>query len=235
MNHFTSNYTLNSHNTDTAIRFLQFALDNKVLKFGEFITKSGRKSPYFFNTGLFNTGTGLWQLSQFYAETLYSAQSNGLNYDMLLGPAYKGITLVAGLACALAANGKNIGYAYNRKESKIHGEGGMTVGMPLKGRVLIVDDVISAGTSIAESVALIKAAGAIPAGVLIALDRMERYGDAIHIGKHSAVEMVQNQYGIPVYAIANLNDLMHILTHTNSIELMKYTHTVSVYRKQYGI
>jgi orotate phosphoribosyltransferase len=217
------------------IHFLQFALNTNVLKFGQFTTKAGRQSPYFFNAGLFNDGMSLWQLSNFYAETLNLAQLNGLNYDMLFGPAYKGITLVAGVACALAAQGKNIPYTYNRKEAKLHGEGGTTVGAPLKGRVVIVDDVISAGTSVAESVALIKAAGATPVAVLIALDRMERSGNAIDIGSYSAVQAVQDRYGIPVYAIANLNDLMNLLINTDNLDLIQHYAAMSIYRQQYGI
>ncbi|MEN9911774.1 MAG: Orotate phosphoribosyltransferase [Pseudomonadota bacterium] len=221
--------------TNIPINFLQFALDTNVLKFGQFTTKAGRQSPYFFNAGLFNDGMSLWQLSNFYAETLNLAQSNGLNYDMLFGPAYKGITLVAGVACVLAAQGKNIPYTYNRKEAKLHGEGGTTVGAPLKGRVVIIDDVISAGTSVTESVALIKAAGATPVAVLIALDRMERSGNAIDIGSHSAVQAVQDRYGIPVYAIANLDNLMDLLINTDNIDLIQYCAAMSAYRQQYGI
>jgi orotate phosphoribosyltransferase len=221
--------------TDIPVEFLQFALNNHVLKFGQFTTKAGRNSPYFFNAGLFNDGMSLWQLSQFYAATLNKAASNGLNYDMLFGPAYKGITLAAGVACALAAQGKNIPYAYNRKEAKLHGEGGTTVGAALKGRVVIIDDVISAGTSVGESVQLITASGATPAAVLIALDRMERSGNAMDIGKHSAVQAVQDRYGIPVYAIANLNDLMRLLANTNHIELTPHRAAVNAYREQYGV
>ncbi len=221
--------------TNIPIKFLQFALDTNVLKFGQFTTKAGRSSPYFFNAGLFNDGMSLWQLSKFYADTLNLAQLNGLAYDMLFGPAYKGITLVAGVACALAAQGKNIPYAYNRKEAKLHGEGGITVGSPLKGRVVIVDDVISAGTSVAESITLIKAAGATPVAVLIALDRMERSGNAIDIDSHSAVQAVQDRYGIPVYAIANLNNLMDLLINTDNINLTHHRAALFAYHQQYGI
>jgi orotate phosphoribosyltransferase len=219
----------------TATQFLQFALDAGVLKFGSFVTKAGRDSPYFFNAGLFNDGASLWQLSQFYADTLGAAQASGLAADMLFGPAYKGITLAAGVACALAARGKNMPYAYNRKEAKTHGEGGTTVGAPLAGRVVIIDDVISAGTSVGESVAIIKAAGATPAAVLIALDRMERSGTASEIGQFSAVQAVQDRYGIPVYAIANLTDLMRLLSDSQSPQLTQYRQAVAQYRQAYGV
>ncbi len=221
--------------SDTSTQFLQFALNTGVLKFGSFTTKAGRDSPYFFNAGLFNDGASLWQLSQFYADTLNAAQAGGLAYDMLFGPAYKGITLAAGVACALAAKGKNIPYAYNRKEAKTHGEGGTTVGAPLAGRVVIIDDVISAGTSVGESVNIIQAAGATPAAVLIALDRMERSGTATDIGQHSAVQAVQDRYGIPVYAIANLGDLMRLLNGTQDTSLVQYRDAVTQYRNTYGV
>ncbi len=156
--------------------FLAFALQGKVLCFGEFKTKAGRLSPYFFNTGLFNDGASLRRLGQFYAQAILSA---GLRFDVLFGPAYKGIPLVAAVAIALAEAGHNVPFAFNRKEAKDHGEGGAIVGAPLAGQVLIVDDVISAGTSVRESVALIQAAGATPSGVLIALDRLERGSGAL--------------------------------------------------------
>jgi orotate phosphoribosyltransferase len=216
-------------------QFLAFALDAGVLKFGSFTTKAGRNSPYFFNAGLFNDGASLWQLSQFYAQTLVQAQAGGLQYDMLFGPAYKGITLAAGVVCALASQGKNVPYAYNRKEAKDHGEGGTTVGAPLKGRVVIIDDVISAGTSVRESVGIIKAAGATPAAVLIALDRMERSGNAVDVGQFSAVQEVQQLYGMPVFAIANLGDLMVMLDASNDAALTQYREVVAAYRAKYGI
>lgn len=215
--------------------FLQFALRTGVLKFGRFTTKAGRVSPYFFNAGLFNDGASLWQLSQFYAQTLQQAQANGLQFDMLFGPAYKGITLAAGVTCALASQGVNLPYAYNRKEAKDHGEGGTTVGAPLKGRVVIIDDVISAGTSVRESVDIIRAAGATPAAVLIALDRMERSGNAIDVGAHSAVQAVQRLYDIPVYAIANLADLMALLNASDDAALVQYRSVVADYRAAYGV
>jgi orotate phosphoribosyltransferase len=216
-------------------QFLAFALNAGVLKFGSFTTKAGRNSPYFFNAGLFNDGASLWQLSQFYAQTLKQAQAGGLQYDMLFGPAYKGITLAAGVVCALASEGKNVPYAYNRKEAKDHGEGGTTVGAPLKGRVVIIDDVISAGTSVRESVNIIRATGATPAAVLIALDRMERSGNAVDVGQFSAVQEVQSLYDMPVYAIANLGDLMVMLDASNDATLTQYREVVANYRSQYGV
>jgi orotate phosphoribosyltransferase len=216
-------------------QFLTFALNAGVLKFGSFTTKAGRNSPYFFNAGLFNDGASLWQLSQFYAQTLKQAQAGGLQYDMLFGPAYKGITLAAGVVCALASEGTNVPYAYNRKEAKDHGEGGTTVGAPLKGRVVIIDDVISAGTSVRESVNIIRAAGATPAAVLIALDRMERSGNAVDVGQYSAVQEVQAIYGMPVYAIATLGDLMVMLDTSQDTALAQYKDLVQHYRSQYGI
>jgi orotate phosphoribosyltransferase len=222
---------LNNNSTE----FLKFALNAGVLKFGSFTTKAGRNSPYFFNAGLFNDGASLWQLSQFYAQTLKLAQASGLQYDMLFGPAYKGITLAAGVVCALASQGKNVPYAYNRKEAKDHGEGGTTVGAPLKGRVVIIDDVISAGTSVRESVNIIRSAGATPAAVLIALDRMERSGNAVDVGQYSAVQEVQALYNMPVYAIANLGDLMVMLDTSQDTALAQYKELVQHYRSQYGI
>ena len=219
----------------TSTDFLQFALRLGVLKFGSFTTKAGRASPYFFNAGLFNDGASLWQLSQFYAQTLKTAQNNALQIDMLYGPAYKGITLAAGVVCALAAQGQNMPYAYNRKEAKDHGEGGTTVGAKLAGRVMIIDDVISAGTSVRESVEIIRAAGATPAGVLIALDRMERSGNAVDVGGSSAVQEVQRLYGIPVFAIANLGDLLAMLNTSDDPQLTQYRAAVSQYRQQYGV
>ncbi len=206
-----------------------------MLKFGSFTTKAGRVSPYFFNAGLFNDGASLWQLSQFYAQTLTQAKARGLQYDMLFGPAYKGITLAAGVTCALANQGVNLPYAYNRKEAKDHGEGGTTVGAPLKGRVVIIDDVISAGTSVRESVEIIRAAGATPAAVFIALDRMERSGNAVDVGEHSAVQEVQKLYGIPVVAIANLADLMGLLNASSDANLVQHRSAVAEYRAKYGV
>ena len=210
---------------DLAQGFVQFAVESGVLRFGEFKTKAGRLSPYFFNAGLFNTGSALDQLSQFYAKAIIAS---GLQFDMLFGPAYKGIPLVAAISVILAQQGHNFPYAFNRKEVKDHGEGGTIVGAPLKGHVLIVDDVISAGTSVRESVELIRAQGATPAGVLIALDRMER-----GTGELSAVQEVSASYGIPVIAIANLADLLDFLK--DNAELASHRPAVAAYREQYGI
>ncbi len=205
--------------------FIEFALDCQVLRFGEFKTKAGRLSPYFFNAGLFNDGASLGRLAGFYAK---AAAAGGVQFDMLFGPAYKGIPLVAAIAIALANDGQNFPFAFNRKEAKDHGEGGTIVGAPLQGRVLIVDDVISAGTSVRESVDLIRAAGATPAGVLIALDRQERgQGDL------SAVQEVQRDYGIPVIAVAGLRDLMAYLE--NHGEFAVHREAVARYREQYGV
>ena len=205
--------------------FIEFALGCKVLRFGEFKTKAGRLSPYFFNAGLFNDGNSLGQLAQFYAKAAAAAE---VGFDMLFGPAYKGIPLVATIAVALAQQGRNLPFAFNRKEAKDHGEGGSIVGAPLTGRVLIVDDVISAGTSVRESVELIRSAGATPAGVLIALDRQER-GQ----GQLSAVQEVQRDYGIPVIAVASLADLLAYLEH--HAEFSAHRLAVARYREQYGV
>ncbi|MGE5088059.1 MAG: orotate phosphoribosyltransferase [Candidatus Levyibacteriota bacterium] len=210
--------------TDFRQDFLQFALARDVLRFGEFVTKAGRKSPYFFNAGLFNDGASLRRLGEFYAEALLAS---GVGCDQLFGPAYKGITLAAATAIALAAAGHNLPYSYNRKEAKDHGEGGRVVGAPLAGRVMIVDDVITAGTSVRESVELIRAHGATPAGVLIALDRMER-GQ----GATSAVQDVRDAYGIPVVAIANLDDVMAFIGGRDELAAMRPA--IAAYRERYG-
>ncbi|RTL56544.1 MAG: orotate phosphoribosyltransferase [Rhodocyclaceae bacterium] len=205
--------------------FIAFACAKGVLRFGEFKTKAGRLSPYFFNAGLFNDGDSLAALCDFYAKAILAA---GIEFDVLFGPAYKGIPLVAGIAISLSRLGRNVPFAYNRKEAKDHGEGGTLVGAPLTGRVLIVDDVISAGTSVRESVELIRGAGAIPAGVLIALDRQEKGTGAL-----SAVQEVQQSYAMPVVAVANLKDLIAYL-HGNQ-ELERNLEAVIRYREQYGI
>ena len=205
--------------------FIQFAIERNVLCFGEFKTKAGRMSPYFFNAGLFNDGDSLRKLGQFYAKAIVAAQ---LPFDMLFGPAYKGIPLVSTIAIALADMGHNYPFCFNRKEAKDHGEGGVLVGEPLKGRVLIVDDVISAGTSVRESVELIKASAAIPGGVVIALDRMER-----GIGELSAVQEVQQMHGLSVTSIIDLDDLVEYLQ--NHRELEYNLRDVERYRAQYGI
>jgi len=204
--------------------FLAFCLAREVLRFGQFVTKAGRTTPYFFNAGLFNDGESLRQLGRFYAEAL---RTSGVACDGLFGPAYKGITLAAATAIALAEMGQNLPYSFNRKEAKDHGEGGTLVGAPLKGRIVIVDDVITAGTSVRESVELIRAQKAVPAGVLIALDRMER-GQ----GERSAVREVQDAFGIPVIAIATLDDVMAFIA--NRPELTRYANEVAAYRTQYG-
>jgi orotate phosphoribosyltransferase len=210
---------------DLSRNFIGLACDKGVLRFGEFITKAGRQSPYFFNAGLFNDGASFGQLCDFYAKTIVHAQ---LGCDMLFGPAYKGIPLVAGVAIRLAEQGQNLPFCFNRKEAKDHGEGGTLIGAPLAGRVLILDDVISAGTSVRESVNIIRAHGATPAGVVIALDRMERgQGDL------SAVQEVQQQFGIPVVAVANLKDLLGYLH--DSPALASSLHAVQAYRDRYGV
>ncbi len=216
---------MTTHSTDYKQDFIRFAIAQQVLCFGEYKTKAGRLSPYFFNAGLFNNGASLSALSKFYAQAILDAE---IGFDMLFGPAYKGIPLVAGLAISLADSGKNFSFAYNRKEAKDHGEGGSLVGSPLKGRVLIIDDVISAGTSVRESVELIRSQGAQPAGVLIALDRMER-----GVGELSAVQEVNRDYGIPVIAIATLNDVVEHLTPQQ--EMAINLQRLQNYRNQYGI
>jgi len=205
--------------------FIRFAIGQKVLRFGEFQTKAGRLSPYFFNSGLFQDGAALRDLCQFYAQAILSS---GLDFDMIFGPAYKGIPLVAGTAISLAAQGRNVPYCFNRKEAKDHGEGGLTVGAALQGRVLIIDDVISAGTSVRESIELIRSAGAVPCGVVIALDRMER-GQ----GTLSAVQEVRHSYGIPVVSIAALDDLLGYLQ--DQPEMVQNLRAVQSYRDHYGV
>jgi orotate phosphoribosyltransferase len=221
-----------SSNNSNQDNFIRFALEAKVLSFGEFKTKAGRISPYFFNAGEFNDGARLSALGRYYAKAL---QESKIAFDMLYGPAYKGITLAAATAIALANDGVNVPYAYNRKEAKDHGEGGVLVGAPVKGKVVIVDDVISAGTSVRESVDLIRNAGAEPAAVLIALDRMERSGNATEIGEKSAVQAVEQEFGLPVIAIANLTGLMSFLTASSDAQLSNYLPAVKAYRDKYGI
>ncbi|WP_420868322.1 orotate phosphoribosyltransferase [Cupriavidus oxalaticus] len=218
--------------TDLSQTFIRFALDAGVLSFGEFVTKAGRRSPYFFNAGLFNQGAMLGEVAQFYAKTLLAS---GVQFDVLFGPAYKGITLASATAVALAGMGRDVGFAYNRKEAKDHGEGGTLVGAKLQGKVVIVDDVISAGTSVRESVNLIRAAGAEPAAVLIALDRMEKSGTAEQVGTHSAVQDVQREFGIPVIAIASLKDLLAYLDASQDQSLAASREAVSAYRQRYGV
>jgi orotate phosphoribosyltransferase len=205
--------------------FIRLCLDLGVLRFGEFTLKSGRVSPYFFNAGLFNTGRAIASLGRHYAR---AAALSGVQFDMLFGPAYKGIPLVTTTAAALAEHeGMNLPYAFNRKEAKAHGEGGMIVGAPLAGRVLIVDDVITAGTAIRESVEIIRGHGATPAGVLIALDREER-GQ----GERSAVQEVRDSYGLPVVSVLRLRDLMdHLESQGEGVTLA----AVRAYRDRYGV
>ncbi len=218
-------------------QFIEFALQAGVLRFGEFTTKAGRKSPYFFNAGLFNRGALLGRLARFYAQTLLAARAEGrVQFDMLFGPAYKGITLASATAVALADLGADVPFAYNRKEAKDHGEGGALVGAPLAGRVVVVDDVITAGTSVRESVDLIRRAGATPAGVLIAIDRMERAGTEDAMSAHSAVQEVEKLYGMPVFAIANLNDLLAFIDSGSELAAQAAPHREAMfaYRRRYG-
>jgi orotate phosphoribosyltransferase len=222
--------------TERHQQFIAFALKTGVLKFGQFKTKAGRLSPYFFNAGLFHTGASLATLAEFYADTLLQAERLGqVQFDMLFGPAYKGITLASATAVALARAGRDVPFAFNRKEAKDHGEGGTIVGAPLQSKVVIVDDVISAGTSVRESVEIIRAAGATPAAVLLALDRQERGGDADTIKSHSAVQEVRELYGIPVFSIANLSHVLNFLRHTSDAELGQYQQAVIAYRQEYGV
>ena len=212
--------------------FVAFAVDAGVLRFGEFKTKAGRLSPYFFNAGLFDDGARLGRLAEFYARRLIDS---GLEFDMLFGPAYKGITLAAAVAIELARLGRNVPYAYNRKEAKDHGEGGTLVGAPVKGRVLIIDDVISAGTSVRESIAMIRAAGATPCGVTIALDRQEKASENGVDAEHSAVQFVERDLGLSVVAIATLADLLAYLRAQQDARLAGNLPAVQAYRDRYGV
>jgi len=211
---------------ENAATFLQLALERQALKFGRFTLKSGRESPYFFNAGALDSGGALWQTAHCYARAL---QQSDLQWDMLFGPAYKGIPLATALACTLAAEyGRDLPVAFNRKEAKDHGEGGRLIGAPLRGRVLIVDDVISAGTAIGESVALIRAAGAQPCGVVIGLDRQER---GRH-GPYSAVQQVEQEHGMPVVAVARLDDLLAFAAADDS--LRQHHEAIQRYRQKWG-
>lgn len=206
--------------------FIEFAIRNQVLRFGEFTLKSGRASPYFFNSGLFNSGASIARLGRYYAETV---TRSALDFDILFGPAYKGIPLAVTTAVAIADHhGRDIPYAFNRKEAKNHGEGGIVVGAVLQGKVLIIDDVISAGTSVSESIQLIRAVGAVPAGVVVALDRQERSR-----GSLSAIQEVEQQHGIPVLSIINLDQIINCLTGMNDMNdaLLR----IQSYRGQYGV
>jgi len=225
-------------NDALAQEFVQFSLDCGVLKFGEFKTKAGRMSPYFFNAGLFDDGAKLGRLASFYAQRLVGS---GIAFDMIFGPAYKGIPLGAAVSIELARLGRNVPFAYNRKEAKDHGEGGSLVGAPLKGNVLIIDDVMSAGTAARESIALIKAAGATPHAVAIALDRQEMATEVKPDGAtqdvpYSAVQYVREQVGLQVCAIATLDDLLAYLENQGgSGELATHLQSVQTYRARYGV
>jgi orotate phosphoribosyltransferase len=212
--------------------FVHFAVRCGVLRFGEFKTKAGRLSPYFFNAGLFNDGEKLGRLGEFYARRLLES---GLAFDMLFGPAYKGITLASAVAVELARLGRNVPFAYNRKEAKDHGEGGVLVGAPVAGRVLIVDDVISAGTSVRESIRLLQAAGARPCGVLIALDRQEKAAEGDKDMDWSAVQYVTRTLQLNVASIATLNDLLQYLKSTEDPALQVFAQPVQRYRDRYGV
>ena len=215
-----------------ALEFVQFAVEAGVLRFGEFKTKAGRLSPYFFNAGLFDDGAKLGRVAQFYARRLLAS---GLQFDMLFGPAYKGITLAAAVAIDLARLGRNVPFAYNRKEAKDHGEGGSLVGAPLAGRVVIVDDVVSAGTSVRESIAMINAGGATPVGVAIALDRQEKGAGNSDNQSLSAVQYITSQLDLRVVSIATLADLLQYLAAANDAALAGFRQAVSAYRDRYGV
>jgi orotate phosphoribosyltransferase len=217
--------------------FVQFALDCGVLRFGQFKTKAGRLSPYFFNAGLFDDGAKMGRLAAFYARRLLAS---GLQFDMIFGPAYKGIPLGVALAVELARLGHNVPFAYNRKEAKDHGEGGSLVGAPLQGRVLIVDDVMSAGTAVRESIGLIQAAGATPHAVVIALDRQEMATEKQADGStmdvpYSAVQYVRQQLGLQVCAIAELSDLLAYLAASGGDAPHSHLAAVQAYRDRYGV
>jgi orotate phosphoribosyltransferase len=215
-----------------AQEFVKFAVGAGVLRFGTFRTKAGRESPYFFNAGHFDDGEKLGRLAEFYARRLLAS---GLAFDMLFGPAYKGIPLAAAVAIELARLGHNVPFAYNRKEAKDHGEGGTLVGAPVRGRVVIIDDVISAGTSVRESIQSISAAGGQPAGVAIALDRQERASDAGQDAPESAVQFVTRQLQIRVVTIATLADLLQYLTTNSDTALGEHLPRVAEYRNRYGV
>jgi orotate phosphoribosyltransferase len=222
--------------TALAQDFVKFAVEAGVLRFGEFKTKAGRLSPYFFNAGLFDDGAKLGRLAEFYARRLLQARAeSGLAFDMLFGPAYKGITLAATVAVELARLGHNLPFVYNRKEAKDHGEGGTLVGAQVSGRVLIIDDVISAGTSVRESIAMITAAGGTPHAVSIALDRQEKAADEGKGAQMSAVQFVERQLGLQVVAIATLADLLQVLQSSADPGLNAHFGRVAAYRERYGV
>ena len=215
-----------------ALDFVRFSVDAGVLRFGEFKTKAGRLSPYFFNAGRFDDGVKLGRLAQFYARRL---AASGIDFDIVFGPAYKGITLAAALALQLGREGRVVPYAYNRKEAKDHGEGGSLVGAALSGRVLIVDDVISAGTSVRESIGMIRAAGGTPCAVVLALDRQERAGEGGVDAAWSAVQEVERTAGLRVAAIATLADLLAYLRSAADPALSAHADRVAAYRERYGV
>jgi orotate phosphoribosyltransferase len=238
MNHdpLSAPFLAQGHSDTLAQDFVAFAVQAGVLRFGTFKTKAGRLSPYFFNAGLFDDGAKLGRLAEFYARRLVDS---GLHFDMLFGPAYKGITLAAAVSIELARLGHNKPYAYNRKEAKDHGEGGTLVGAPVRGRVLIIDDVISAGTSVRESIAMIRAAGATPCAVTIALDRQEKASEHGVDAPHSAVQyvpvqFVQRELGLAVVAIATLADLLQFLAAQQDGALAGHLPAVQAYRERYG-
>ena len=220
-----ANYLNHFAMIDFRQEFLDFALACDVLRFGEFVTKAGRKSPYFFNAGLFNDGASLRRLGQYYAQALLAS---GIAFDQLFGPAYKGITLAAATGIALAEKGHNLPFSFNRKEAKDHGEGGVIVGAPLKGRVVIVDDVITDGGAKREAIELLRAHGANPVGIVIAFDRMEKGR-----GERSAIAELEQEFGVPVVAIATLDDLMVFIK--NRPELVDRFDAIASYRQQYGV
>ncbi len=216
-----------------ALDFVRFAVQSGVLRFGEFKTKAGRMSPYFFNAGLFDDGAKMGRLAEFYAKAILAS---GIEFDMVFGPAYKGIPLAATVAVELARAGRNVPFAYNRKEAKDHGEGGTLVGAALKGRVLIIDDVMSAGTAARESIALIKAAGAVPHAIAIALDRQEKATENGRDVEHSAVQYVRSELGMQVCTIAKLADLLQYLAASGGDQDMKAHHErVLAYRERFGV
>ena len=215
-----------------AQEFVRFAVDAGVLGFGQFKTKAGRLSPYFFNAGLFNDGATLGRLAQFYANALIDSD---IEFDMVFGPAYKGIPLAATLAVELARRGRNVPFAYNRKEAKDHGEGGALVGAPLAGRVLIVDDVMSAGTAARESIKLIVQAGAIPHAMVVALDRQEKASEDGRDMDYSAVQYVRRSLGLKVCAIATLADLLLYLSDSRGAGMLQHREQVLAYRQRYGV
>ena len=206
------------------IDFIEFTLHADVLRFGDFTTKAGRQSPYFFNTGLFTDGDAIAKLGRFYAQAILNAK---INFDMLYGPAYKGITLSASTAIALASLSRNVPFAFNRKEAKSHGEGGVTIGARVSGRVLIVDDVISAGTSVRESINVIEAAGGAPCGIVVSLDRQER-----GTGAESAIQEIEREFKLPVISLFCLDDLVDYLSQRS--EMADNLKRVSEYRTRYG-